>query len=152
AGNHGLPGWISRVEEKLVRDAWLERIAKVERRTRKAYEDTTVVVRSVGNAELQAQREIAEQLRGVEEKTESPIAVTDHLAVDVQHPPAGRAGEVPVFERCSRAVEERAEAGFGLRTDNRVRFWEHAAVEQVADAPGECHAREHRVRRADGRE
>ena len=36
-------------------------------------------------------------------------------------PPAGGTGERPVLERCRRAVEQRPEAGLGLRADDRDR-------------------------------
>ena len=83
---------------------------------------------------------------------QAAVAVAHHLAVEVEHSAAAGAGEPPSPERCGRAVEERAEAGLGLRTDHRIGPGQDTDIQEVAGASAERDAGEHRVRGADGRE
>ena len=64
----------------------------------------------------------------------------------------GLGRETPALERSDRPVEERAETRFRLRADDRVGTGKHAGVQQIARAPAERDARQHRVRRTRGRE
>ena len=97
-------------------------------------------------------REIAECFRRVVEQPQAPVAVADHFTIEVEHAAAAGTGETPFCKRRRRPVEQRSEARFRLRTDNRIRPGKHTGIQQVARAASERDAGEHWIRRAGGRE
>lgn len=96
---------IALIKERLGRGAGFERIEKFKRWARKADEHATVVVGSVENTELEAQRKIAEGLLGVIKKPQRAAPITDHLAIQMKHSAAIGTGKVPVFKSFIRAVK-----------------------------------------------
>ena len=72
-------------------------LGQAERRAREADEHAAVVVRGVEDAELQAQREIAEGFLGVVEQPQRTVAVADHLAVEVKHAATAGSGKTSSF-------------------------------------------------------
>src|SRR5205814_9570421 len=153
ARNHWLPSRIIRIESGLIRSAPLQFVGReVQLRIGKTEEYTAIVFRWVEDLELRPQREIAKGFRRIEEQAQASITVADHLTVYMRHATAAGAGEAPPGEGRCCAIKQRAEAGFWLRADDRVRTGKHACIQQVGGAARERDAREHRVWRAAGRE
>ena len=147
-GFHAAISWI---ERRFGCRPRFESVGQIQARTRKADEHAAVVGVDVEDAKLQTQREIGERLGRVVEQPQAAIAIAHHLAVCVQHASANWTGEPPVLEGGRGTVEERTEAGLDLRTDDRIRTRQNAAVEEIASASAKRNPRQHRVRRTQRR-
>ncbi len=86
AGDHGLPGRIPS-DQRMARSGYAPSGRSVRSSVGRGNRRKTPLLwlRRIENAELQAQREIGELLRGVVQKPQPPVAVAHHLAVEVEH-------------------------------------------------------------------